>query len=184
MTNPPGRGRLPRRRNGQTLAELAIVAPFLLLMLGIIVDFGFYINDYLGVHSGVRLATLAAMQGRGSPGTSGSKPTPVFNSTQLITFIQEGHGAVAQVQPSEITVTYCCTSGGASTTAYSSVTKPDSAWGNANASATFDATDDYVGVTILVQHVHRFLLPIYWGTGGSLTIKAQAKVYVVPGFAP
>ncbi|MBI2943212.1 MAG: pilus assembly protein [Candidatus Wallbacteria bacterium] len=170
-----------KRANGQSLAEMAIVAPFLLLMLGIIIDFGYYIHDFLGTHAGLRQAAMAAMQGRGTPG---AKPTPVYSASQLLTLIQSGHGPVAQIQSSEVTISYCCTGGRAYSSSIASVTRPDTAWGNADGSSTFEDTDDFVGVQILIQHVHHFLLPIYFGSGGQTTIKAQTKVYIVPGFAP
>jgi len=66
------RRRYLRRTDGQALVEMALVAPFLLLVVFAIISFGLYINAVTTVQQAVRIGTRAAAIGDplGCPGDS------------------------------------------------------------------------------------------------------------------
>jgi len=87
----------PSRRRGQVLVEFALVLPFLVLILTAIVDFGFYLYDFIGTNAGVRAGAMAAMAAR-------DDGTPLFTDSEIRAFIREGHGPLNPIEDGGIKI--------------------------------------------------------------------------------
>lgn len=126
-----------------------------MLLVAAIVDFGFYLYDYISTHEGIREGARLAMQGtdRASPSDTGS---PIYTEAQIKEAIIRGHGPVNAIQESEITI---------------NTTDPDPAFGS---SPPFQSRE------IIIEHTHNFLIPAFM-FAESVPIDSRIKTAVVPG---
>lgn len=159
-------GRRPARgvrSTGQTLAEFAIVLPFLLLLLIAIIDFGFYLYDYISTQAGLRDGARAAMQARND-----DNATAVYTNDQVKQIISTGHGPISPIKWAAGATTI------SDTNEITIFTQP--------ADTNFDG--DFGSVTIYVEHTHQLLFPFFLWAGDGLKIKAKVTVARIPGLAP
>ncbi|MBI4865429.1 MAG: pilus assembly protein [Candidatus Wallbacteria bacterium] len=84
-----------RKRGGQAMMELAILLPFMLLIMSAIIEFGFYMYDFIGVNAALRAGASAAVQ-------CAADGTPVHDDNQLRRVMHAAHGPVNELLPAEI----------------------------------------------------------------------------------
>lgn len=89
-------GRSPSR-TGQTLVEFAILLPLLVLIIAVIVDFGFLFYDHVATQAACREGARAMVQAH-------SSGAPIYDLTQLRNIVKSSHGSIMPILDAEITL--------------------------------------------------------------------------------
>ena len=129
--------RLTRERSGQSLLEVALMLPFLVLLLGYAVDFGYFFLVAANLTSAARNATEYSIQGYESAGQGKLPSAGPITSTASVSAEALGDMATLANASTVTSVAVCseangmsgnlriCTSYGPAATAYSPATDPE-----------------------------------------------------------
>jgi PKD repeat protein len=153
----PLRGRAARQSRGQSLVELALILPVLLVLLAAALDLGRVFYATISLNNAAREGAMAAA---GAP-TSYNAGQPCDTTTNLVVCrVQlEAKGSAVDVQPSDISL--ACSVSGCPAQASSTVT---------------------VGVTGTFTLLTPLLAAVFGGQTLDLSASATAQIEYVPAF--